>query len=162
MSEINLNNAIVHDSMEHLLALYRICRNSKGGEGMIEEIDKLLRSNGKSFVADELKNRDLTVGQAKYLRVKEVALGETFEYLGYHFTGYRPLTPQENNFRKISQRLESDRILGMSQYKWGKNPYSWDEFYAATKDKTIDLFYCHETEKMYIPCPNELFIYRED
>lgn len=88
-------------------------------------------------------------------------MGGAFEYLGYHFIPYRQLTKAESGFSKISKRLASDPMLGMCTYKWRKADYTWSGFYGASGDSKCDLFICEETEKVYIPCENELFIYRE-
>ena len=88
-------------------------------------------------------------------------MGGSFEYLGYHFIPYRQLTKSESGFQKISKRLESDTNLGMCTYKWRKSNYTWSGFYGASGDSECDLFICEETGKVYIPCENELFVYKE-
>ena len=88
-------------------------------------------------------------------------MGGSFEYCGYHFTPYRKLTEAESSFEKISKRLKSDPMMGMCTYKWRKVDYTWGGFYGASGDSECDLFMCEETGNVYIPCENELFIYKE-
>ena len=85
---------------------------------------------------------------------------DTFEYGGCHFTPVRQFTKGEGDFFAISKRIETDRKLGLCTYKeWQKFPYSYDGFYAASTDKTCDIFLCEETGRLYVPGRNELFIY---
>lgn len=89
-----------------------------------------------------------------------------FAYSGYHFTPYRKFnkSEQESSLYAFvhSGQLTSDRELGMSTYdQWKKVDYSHKAFYEASTDKTCDIFRCVENGNLYVPCENELFIYKE-
>ena len=87
-----------------------------------------------------------------------------FEYGGYHFIPERQFTAAENNFASISRRQNLDIDLGFCRENYAypsKYPYSHESFYAASPDKTCDLFRCVENGKLYIPCENDLQEYME-
>lgn len=87
-----------------------------------------------------------------------------FEYGGYHFIPERQLTTEENSFASISKRQNLDIDLGFCRENYAypsKYPYSHESFYAASPDKTCDLFRCVENGKLYIPCENDLQEYME-
>lgn len=81
-----------------------------------------------------------------------------FLYQGYHFKPLRQFT-EEENFWEVTDHLRRDVELGMMEadyYGLQKHPYSHAEFYAASTDKTADIFLCLENQKEYIPCEHEL------
>lgn len=81
-----------------------------------------------------------------------------FSYQGYHFKPLRQFRAEEN-FGEITARLRRDTELGImaeNYYGFQKHPYSHEEFYAASTDKTADIFLCFENQKEYIPCEYEL------
>lgn len=81
-----------------------------------------------------------------------------FLYQGYHFKPVRQFT-EEENFWEVTDRLCRDVELGMMEadyYGLQKHPYSHKKFYAASTDKTADIFLCFENQKEYIPCEHEL------
>lgn len=81
-----------------------------------------------------------------------------FSYQGYHFKPVRKFTEKEN-FWEVTDHLCRDKELGMMEadyYGLQKHPYSYQEFYAASTDKTADIFRCFENQKEYIPCEHEL------
>ena len=87
-----------------------------------------------------------------------------FEYGGYHFSPERQFTAAENNFASISKRQNLDIDLGFCRENYAypsKYSYSHESFYAASPDKTCDLFRCVEKGKLYIPCENDLQEYME-
>lgn len=87
-----------------------------------------------------------------------------FEYGGYHFIPERQLTSEEKDFANISKRQKLDIDLGFCRENYAypcKHHYSHDSFYAASPDKTCDLFRCVENGKLYIPCENDLQEYME-
>ena len=88
-------------------------------------------------------------------------MSETFEYGGYHFTPYRKFRESEGDFFDVSHRMCSDRELAICTYDWRKADYSYEGFYEASTDKSCDIFRCEENGKLYVPCLNELFEYRE-
>ena len=91
---------------------------------------------------------------------------KTFEYGGYHFTPLRQFRRNE-----VSKRLEGDSrpekmdaqyaMRNMSFNAITLREYSYDAFYAASTDKSCDIFKCEETGRLYIPGANELFGYKE-
>ena len=82
---------------------------------------------------------------------------KTFKYHGLTF---RPVGKTTLDFFGISKRIESDRDLGLSVYKWHKGEkYNYDEFYKASGDSCSDLFMCVDNGNVYIPGKNELFKY---
>lgn len=84
----------------------------------------------------------------------------TFEYAGYHFTPLRAFRKNEGGFFEITRMLERDPKMGLWTYKEGQRfPYSHKSFFEASTDKECDIFFCRETEKLYVPCENELFIF---
>ena len=85
----------------------------------------------------------------------------SFEYGGYHFTPMRGFRKGEGDFHDIMRRQYSDFGLGLSTYDWQKHPYSYDEFCAASTEKSCDIFRCEETGRLYVPGANELFGYNE-
>lgn len=88
--------------------------------------------------------------------------GKTFEYGGYHFTPYRQFGKKEGDFFVLSRRLEIDRDMGLSAYpERQKFPYVYKDFYAASTDKTCDIFRCEENGRVYVPGERELFLYHE-
>ena len=88
--------------------------------------------------------------------------GQSFEYGGYHFTPLRQFCKNEGDFFALSKRLEIDPELGISTYKERqKIPYDYEGFYAASTDRTCDIFRCEENGRIYVPGRNELFIYHD-
>ncbi len=82
-----------------------------------------------------------------------------FLYQGLHFKPLRQFEKNEGDFFDITRRLKRDDELGMMKedyYGIQKHPYSHQEFYAASTDKTADIFFCLETMKQYVPCENEM------
>ena len=49
---------------------------------------------------------------------------------------------------------QEERFVGSALQT--EHPYSYAEFYAASTDKTADIFLCLENQKEYIPCEHEL------
>ena len=81
-----------------------------------------------------------------------------FLYQGYHFKPLRQFT-EEESFWEVTGHLRRDVELGMMETDYcglQKHPYSYAEFYAASTDKTADIFPCLENQKEYIPCEHEL------
>ena len=74
-----------------------------------------------------------------------------FLYHGYHFKPLRRFTTKEDDFFKITSRLKYDR-----EFVKAIKSYSWKGFYAASPEKEVDIFYCYETAKEYVPCDHEL------
>jgi len=88
--------------------------------------------------------------------------GKTFEYGGHHFTPVRQFQKKEGDFFALSKRIESDPELGFSEYEQRqKFPYHYKEFYAASTDRTCDIFRCEENGRLYVPASRELFIYHD-
>lgn len=86
---------------------------------------------------------------------------KTFEYMGYHFTPSRKL-PQSMTFEQImSKTARSDIDLYNSNQGKGGKDWDYDEFYSASGNSDADLFVCQENGKTYIPCLNELFLYKQ-
>lgn len=82
-----------------------------------------------------------------------------FLYQGYHFKPMRKFTEKDGDFYNRARRLKHDAELGMMEADYNgqqKHPYSYKEFYAASTDKTADIFLCFETQKEYAPCTHEL------
>ena len=79
-----------------------------------------------------------------------------YKYNGYTFIPYRELKKDEkgldlyHTMKKLG--MKRDELLGMWNYSDRKVYYDYTEFYKA-----MDVFYCKETKKYYIPCENELF-----
>jgi hypothetical protein len=86
---------------------------------------------------------------------------DIFEYGGYHWRPYRKFEKRDGDFNKQMNRVSSDRSLGIATYDWGKTEYSHASFYAASGESEADIFRCVENGKLYIPCENELFQYKE-
>ena len=75
------------------------------------------------------------------------------------FKPVRQFEKNEGDFFDITRRLKRDDELGMMKedyYGRQKHPYSHKEFYAASTNKTADIFFCLETMKQYVPCENEM------
>ena len=88
--------------------------------------------------------------------------GMCFSYGGFHFIPVRQFEKDEGDFFALSKRLAIDPILGLSaDAERQKHPYSHKDFYAATADKTCDIFRCLENGKLYVPGDRELFIYHD-
>ncbi len=90
----------------------------------------------------------------------------TFEYGGKHFAPVRKFGKKDGDFYQITRRLRSDREFGFFRADYyGKDSqkaeYSHEGFYAASTDKTCDIFRCVENGKLYVPCENELQEYME-
>ena len=49
-------NELADETRGHLIALYKIGMESKGGQGLTTEVDKCMRELGWGGLADELKN----------------------------------------------------------------------------------------------------------
>ena len=81
-----------------------------------------------------------------------------FEYNGFHFEAVGKL-PDNSDTRDVVNNTVSKNELGMSDYKNGKLPYSYNSFYDASTVKTADVFRCEETGKNYFPGEHELFEY---
>jgi len=102
---------------------------------------------------------------------------KTFEYGGYHFTPYRKFLrrevdrsapndsrPMKNDAQYTMRNMQTDWELGLfsdKTRKGYKTDYSYEDFYAASKDKECDIFRCEETRRLYVPGANELFGFRE-
>lgn len=83
-----------------------------------------------------------------------------YTYGGKHFIPHSKL----GNVTSLCDiMLRSDLELGFFDRDYPgremKHPYSYKEFYKAMGDSQTDIFYCIETQKLYIPCEHELFIY---
>lgn len=88
--------------------------------------------------------------------------GMCFSYGGFHFIPVRQFEKDEGDFFALSKRLAIDPALGLSAYEERqKYPYAHKDFYAATADKTCDIFRCLENGKLYVPGERELFIYHD-
>lgn len=115
----------------------------------------VIRSGAWAYKVDEA-----TFKTAFYMLMKE----KIFEYGGYHFFPERKLTKRENTIYAIARRQRVDINLGFCEpghvYP-SKYPYSHESFYAASSDKTCDLFRCVENQKLYIPCSYDLQEYQE-
>ena len=86
---------------------------------------------------------------------------DIFCYQGYHFFPVGCL-PKEDDFFTITKRLVHDSEMKLSAYRWGPKGYSWQKFYEACGYLKIDLFYCTETKRLYLPGEKELFIYQPE
>ena len=85
--------------------------------------------------------------------------GMCFSYGGFHFIPVRQFEKDEGDFFALSKRLAIDPILGLSaDAERQKHPYSHKDFYAATADKTCDIFRCLENRKLYVPGDREVWI----
>ena len=82
-----------------------------------------------------------------------------FKYLGILFEDMQQDVTTGYTLTEITNRVSSDRELGMSRYSWGKLPYSHEDFYKAAGQSTSDLFKCVKTGRIYMPGQNELFLY---
>ena len=86
----------------------------------------------------------------------------SYEYGGKHFV---PFTTLDKTFDIPGIKLRSDLELGffkkgsVAKHRVVKFDYSHEEFYKAMKHSEMDIFKCIETDKLYIPGENELFIY---
>ncbi|MDL2272946.1 hypothetical protein LJC34_00080 [Oscillospiraceae bacterium OttesenSCG-928-G22] len=91
----------------------------------------------------------------------------SFEYGGYHFTPVRQFRKNE-----VSKHLEGDSRPDKMDAQYAMRnmhtdrtvalpKYSYDDFYAASTDKSCDIFRCEETGRLYVPGANELFSYNE-
>lgn len=84
-----------------------------------------------------------------------------YKYNGYTFIPYRELREDEKGLdlyhteKKLGMKRDPD--LGMWNYDDRKVDYNYREFYRAMNDSVMDIFYCKETKKYYIPSNNELF-----
>lgn len=90
----------------------------------------------------------------------------TFEYGGKHFIPVRKFEKKDGDFYQITRRLRTDREFGFFQADYDgkgsqKAEYSHEGFYAASTDKTCDIFRCVENGKLYVPCEYELQEYSE-
>jgi hypothetical protein len=92
---------------------------------------------------------------------KSVIEGDVFEYGGHHWRPHRKFEKRDGDFNKQMDHASSDRSLGIATYDWGKTEYSHASFYAASGESEADIFRCVENGKLYIPCENELFQYKE-
>lgn len=89
-----------------------------------------------------------------------------FAYGGKHFVPVRKFEKKDGDFYQITRRLRRDMELGFFRadyYGKGsqKADYSHEGFYAASTDKTCDIFRCVENGKLYVPCEYELQEYME-
>lgn len=81
-----------------------------------------------------------------------------FKYAGRHF---EPLSIQlKGDFHSITRRTAS---VGIGNYPWSHTKYDYMEFYKAASHVDggeADLFLCIEDGLVYIPCANELMLYK--
>ena len=92
----------------------------------------------------------------------------SFEYGGYHFVSVRKLNELEkSNLSTLMKYISTDKDLGF--FSRGdipgtkqKYPYSYENFYEASKNSKMDVFKCLENNKLYIPGENELFLYKNE
>ena len=89
-----------------------------------------------------------------------------FEYGGKHFAPVRKFKKKDGDFYQITRRLRRDLKFGFFRADcYGKDgqkaDYSHTGFYAASTDKTSDIFRCVENGKMYVPCEYELQEYMD-
>lgn len=89
-----------------------------------------------------------------------------FAYGGKHFVPVRKFEKRDGDFYKITRRLKRDLEFGFFRAdcyrKDGqKADYSHEGFYAASTDKTCDIFRCVENGKLYVPCEYELQEYSD-
>jgi hypothetical protein len=90
---------------------------------------------------------------------------QAFEYGGYHFIPHRKFRGKsEKDFFTVSNKLRTDWDLGLfsdRQRQGYRADYDYDDFYSASTDKECDIFRCVETGRLYVPCANELFGFKE-
>lgn len=88
---------------------------------------------------------------------------QRFEYQGFHFTPIAQLS-SALNLHELSPFLKSDWELGMAAYPypWVKHAWNYDDFYCSCGEMIMDLFFCEETGRIYIPGQNELFEWTGD
>lgn len=89
-----------------------------------------------------------------------------FAYGGRHFVPVRKFGKADGDFFQITRRIKRDLELGFFRSDcYGKDgqkaEYNHEGFYAASPDKTCDIFRCVENGKLYVPCEYELQEYRE-
>lgn len=82
-----------------------------------------------------------------------------YEYGGLHFIPYCQFSDIEYSVKEVSSFLKSDRALGFSNFLCDCDVYSHESFYAAMNGSNMDVFYCMETDRYYLPGENELFLY---
>mgnify|MGYP001025881506 FL=1 len=88
-----------------------------------------------------------------------------FEYGGLHFIPERQFEPasERHSLIHVSQ-LRLDVELGFCKAGYAypsKFNYSHESFYAASTDKTCGIFRCVENGRLYVPCENDLQLYKE-
>ena len=89
-----------------------------------------------------------------------------FAYGGRHFLPVRKFGKTDGDFYQITRRLKRDLEFGFFRSDcYGRDgqkaEYSHEGFYAASPDKTCDIFRCVENGRLYVPCEYELQEYGE-
>lgn len=84
--------------------------------------------------------------------------GGKFEYNGFHYVPVRSFNQEEKD---MSLKDISAYLRGVQGTLAGTVAYVYDKFYAASGNSKADIFYCVETEKLYIPCSNSLQEYQK-
>lgn len=85
------------------------------------------------------------------------------KYMGLTFTAIKAL-PLGMDFRELGKHLYTEPEICRRLQESQNHPKGWNyhEFYAACKEPEMQIFYCEETGKLYVPMENELFGWKEN
>ena len=88
-------------------------------------------------------------------------MAKTFKYGGYTFEPRGQfkdfgIKADKNEFYNISRALHYPNSGKVAD---GDEPFSYDDFFEAAGEQKDDVFYCHETGEMYVPCAEVLAVF---
>lgn len=84
-------------------------------------------------------------------------MAKTFKYGGYTFESRGQfkdfgIKAGKNEFYNISKALHCPRHPENNKVADGEELFVYEDFYKAAGEQKSDVFYCHETGEMYVPC----------
>lgn len=91
-------------------------------------------------------------------------MAKTFTYGGYTFEPRGlfkdfGIKADRNEFYNITKALHYPRFPENDKVADGNEPYDYKAFYEAAGKQTEDVFFCHETGELYVPCAGALAVF---
>lgn len=84
-------------------------------------------------------------------------MAKTFKYGGYTFESRGQfkdfgIKAGKNEFHNICKALHCPRHPENNKVADGEEQFVYEDFYKAAGEQESDVFYCHETGELYVPC----------
>lgn len=91
-------------------------------------------------------------------------MAKTFKYGGYTFEPRGQfkdfgIKAGKNEFHNICKALHCPRYPENNKVADGEELFVYEDFYKAAGEQESDVFYCHETGELYVPCGGNMPIF---